>query len=48
MAKMARRHFYIEDKDGQRRAKLGDKKAEINILIIPNVSIDIQNEIRMN
>lgn len=29
----ARKYFYIDDKDGQRRGKLGDKKAEINVLV---------------
>ena len=41
MAKLARRHFYIEDKEGQRRAILGDRKAEINVLTIPTVSGNI-------
>lgn len=37
IAKKARKHFYIEDKGGERRNKLGDPKAEVNILLKPNV-----------
>lgn len=33
----ARKYFYIDDKDGTRRARLGDKKAEVNILVKTNV-----------
>lgn len=33
----ARRYFYIEDKEGRRRKRLGDKRAEINIILKPNV-----------
>jgi hypothetical protein len=29
----ARKYFYNEDKDGLRRCKLGDKKAEVNVLV---------------
>lgn len=29
----ARKYFFLEDKDGLRKGKLGDKKAEINILV---------------
>ena len=37
-AKKIRKYFYLEDKDGKRRAKLGDKKAEVNVLLKPNIS----------
>jgi hypothetical protein len=30
--KKVRQHFFIDDKDGSRRMKLGDKKLEISIL----------------
>lgn len=36
-AKKARKHFYIEDKTGERREKLGDPRAEVNVLLKPNV-----------
>ena len=36
-AKKARKIFYIEDKGGERREKLGDPRAEVNILLKPNV-----------
>ena len=29
----ARKYLYIDDKDGLRRGKLGDKKAEVNVLV---------------
>ncbi len=29
----ARKYFYLDDKDGTRRGKLGDKKAEVNVLV---------------
>ena len=35
---MARNHFTIEDKDGSRKAKLGDKRIEISVLARPNAS----------
>lgn len=37
-AKKIRKYFYIEDKESKRRSKLGDKKAEINVLLKPNIS----------
>lgn len=37
MAIKARKYFYIDDKDGARRTRLGDKKAEVNILVKTNV-----------
>ena len=35
IALRARRYFYLDDKDGARRSKLGDRKAEVNVLAIP-------------
>lgn len=37
----ARKYFYIEDKEGKRRGRLGDKKAEVNILVKTNVTGNI-------
>lgn len=37
----ARNYFYIEDKDGRRRERLGDKKAEVNVVIKTNVNGNI-------
>ena len=34
----ARKYFYIEDKDGRKREKLGDKRAEVNLLVMTNVN----------
>lgn len=34
----ARKYFYIDDKDGRRRERLGDRRAEVNILVKTNVS----------
>lgn len=37
-AKKIRKYYYLEDKEGKRRSKLGDKKAEVNVLLKPNIS----------
>lgn len=34
----ARKYFYIDDKDGKRRERLGDRRAEVNILVRTNVN----------
>lgn len=41
MAIKARKYFYIDDKDGNRRQRIGDKKAEVNVLVKTNVSGNI-------
>ena len=42
-AQDVKRYFVFEDKEGKRRAKLGDKKAEVNILLKPNLSGNLFN-----
>lgn len=44
-ARKVRKHFFIEDRDGKRRAKLADKKIEINILLKPNVTGNLYDAI---
>lgn len=33
----ARKYFYIEDKESRRRGRLGDNKAEVNVILKPDV-----------
>ena len=33
----ARDFFYLNDKEGHRRGKLGDRKAEINVIVKTNL-----------
>jgi len=44
-ARKVRKHFFIEDRDGKRRAKLADKKIEINIVLKPNVTGNLYDAI---
>ena len=42
-ARDAIRYYVYEDKEGKRRSKLGDKKAEVNILLKPNLQGNLYN-----
>jgi RNA recognition motif-containing protein len=44
-ARKVRKHFFIEDRDGKRRAKLSDKKMEINVILKPNVNGNLYDAI---